>query len=343
MKVFISWSGEHSNKIAEILKKWIKHVIQSVEPFVSSQDISKGARWSTDIAKELHDTNFGILCVTKDNFEQPWLLFEAGALSKSLDKSYVVPLLFNLEPSDLQDSPLLQFQATSFSEDEIKKLMVTLNTACGSSALEAHELEEAFSVWYPKLVVNLEKIGSGLDKGEISEKTTDDEKTVQILEEILGLTRINQKLLRNPDTKTTDVIESINEKLDTLNRRTEKTTIAYRRMQRFRPMMFEDLMRFGKKEINGRYAFQMALSIYRDSYPWIYDMGKELLDVLKSKKPMELKKAAVDDFREMLAFTEHLSMEYEHPEMTNENRHFLREMPMIIMRCFDELVYEGPK
>ena len=40
VKVFISWSGERSKKIAKALKKWIKNVIQSVEPFVSSEDIA---------------------------------------------------------------------------------------------------------------------------------------------------------------------------------------------------------------------------------------------------------------------------------------------------------------
>ena len=62
MKVFLSWSGVKSQKIAIILRDWIPSVIQSVVPYVSSEDIDKGARWSGEIAKELDDCAFGILC-----------------------------------------------------------------------------------------------------------------------------------------------------------------------------------------------------------------------------------------------------------------------------------------
>ena len=84
MKVFISWSGEKSHKIANILREWMPCVIQSIKPYVSSKDIDKGARWSTDIAKELEDSYFGIICVTKSNINAPWINFEAGALSKAV-------------------------------------------------------------------------------------------------------------------------------------------------------------------------------------------------------------------------------------------------------------------
>lgn len=39
MKVFVSWSGELSKKIAEELKKWIPCIIQSATVFYSSEDI----------------------------------------------------------------------------------------------------------------------------------------------------------------------------------------------------------------------------------------------------------------------------------------------------------------
>src|SRR5579863_2718491 len=112
MKVFLSWSGELSHKIAIEMRDWLPFVIQSVEPYVSSEDIDKGTRWSIDIAKELENSSFGILCVTPQNLDAPWLNFEAGALSKAFNTASVSPFLFGLKPSDLKKSPLLQFQST---------------------------------------------------------------------------------------------------------------------------------------------------------------------------------------------------------------------------------------
>jgi len=89
----------------------IASVIQSLEPYVSSEDIDKGTRWSTDIAKELENSSFGILCVTKENLTAPWLTFEAGALSKTMDKAFVSPFLFDIKRSEV-DGPILQFQTS---------------------------------------------------------------------------------------------------------------------------------------------------------------------------------------------------------------------------------------
>ena len=102
MKVFLSWSGHKSHQVALAFRDWLPSVIQSVTPYVSSEDIDKCARWSTDIAKELENSSFGILCVTKDNIEAPWLLFEAGALSKMMGKSAVCPFLFDIKMSEIR-------------------------------------------------------------------------------------------------------------------------------------------------------------------------------------------------------------------------------------------------
>ena len=112
MKVFISWSGDSSHKVAIVLRDWLPSVIQALEPYVSS-DIDKGARWMADISGELENSSFGILCVTKDNIHAPWLNFEAGALSKFAKQDRAAPFLFGVDVSEIREGPLSQFQASS--------------------------------------------------------------------------------------------------------------------------------------------------------------------------------------------------------------------------------------
>lgn len=100
--------------------EWLPQVIQVLEPYVSSEDIDKGARWSVDIAKELEASTYGIICVTPENVDAPWINFEAGALSKTLDRARVSPLLFGLKPSDIK-GPLLQSQGTVADKNDIWK------------------------------------------------------------------------------------------------------------------------------------------------------------------------------------------------------------------------------
>jgi TIR domain len=123
MKVFISWSGPTSRDVAVALRDWLPLVIQEVQPYVSSEDIDPGARWSGDIAVQLDDTDFGILCVTRDNVSTPWLNFEAGALSKSVERARVVPFLVDLGPSDIPRGPLAQFQAVQPTKADLLRLI----------------------------------------------------------------------------------------------------------------------------------------------------------------------------------------------------------------------------
>src|SRR5688572_11210003 len=111
MKVFISWSGDLSRQVAELLAGWLSSVLQGVQPWLSSADIEKGSIWFSEIAKEIESVGIGILCLTRDNLTAPWILFEAGALSKGLSKNRVCPLLIKLEHSAIQ-RPLADFNGT---------------------------------------------------------------------------------------------------------------------------------------------------------------------------------------------------------------------------------------
>lgn len=84
MKVFVSWSGERSQMLAQALRDWLPLVLHYVQPWLSEKDIDAGKRWSSEIAKQLEESNIGIICITPENIDSSWILFEAGALAKSL-------------------------------------------------------------------------------------------------------------------------------------------------------------------------------------------------------------------------------------------------------------------
>ena len=157
MKVFISWSGGMSKAIAEALYCWLPQVIQSITPWMSSEDISAGMRWSPTIAGELETAHFGVICVTPDNMNAPWLQFEAGALSKTLANTFVCPYILGLHPTELK-GPLAQFQAVRADREGTLLLLRALNVGAGEDGLPFNQIDQAFKVWWPRLQKELANI-----------------------------------------------------------------------------------------------------------------------------------------------------------------------------------------
>jgi TIR domain-containing protein len=156
MKVFLSWSGKTSREVAQALHDWLPFVIQAVKPFISTGDIDKGRRWSDVLATELNDTAYGILIVTPENFDKPWINFEAGAISKAVDKAYVSPFLFNIDPTRLV-GPLSQFQATVNDPEDILRLLGSINSRLPPDQQLAFEvLNREFELLWPDLKAKLD-------------------------------------------------------------------------------------------------------------------------------------------------------------------------------------------
>lgn len=216
-KVFISWSGDLSKKLAEEVRLWLPGVLQFVKPYFTPNDIEKGTRWSTDIASELETSNAGIICLTKDNLNKPWILFEAGALSKNFGKANVCTILFNLDSADFS-GPLTSFQATKFDKADFKKLLITVNNTGGDLKLEPAVLNDVFEMWWPKLELKVNEI--------LKNHVVDNDNAVrserEILEEVLELTRLNSKRIPRRNENTRESILMLIEMMHELQFRTMK-------------------------------------------------------------------------------------------------------------------------
>ena len=185
MKVFISWSGRRSKAVAEALHDWLPSVMQAVRPWMSAEDIEAGARWSADVARELEETRFGIICLTPENRDARWILFEAGALSKTVQQTRVCPYLFDLQPSSLE-GPLVQFQAVVAHEEGTRKLVRSINLAAADQGLPEARLDKTFDVWWCDLRQRLEAVPQP-EQPARPEQTERPER--EMVEEILSLVR----------------------------------------------------------------------------------------------------------------------------------------------------------
>jgi hypothetical protein len=194
MRLFISWSGDLSRRIAERLFEWLPMVLQGVEPYMSSESIEKGARWSSHIGKELEEASFGLVILTKENLSSRWLHFEAGAIAKSVEESRVAPLLFGIRPADVLQ-PLSQFQVTNFARDDVLKLLKSANLADEGMLMPESRLTVLFEKLWPDLQ---EKIDAIL-REDGATKNVAARSTEEILEEVLALGREQAMALAHPD------------------------------------------------------------------------------------------------------------------------------------------------
>ena len=191
VRVFLSWSGPLAKIVAEALRDWLPDVIQALDPWMSSEDIEAGSRWSAEIAAQLDGGSQGIVIVTKSNQTAPWLNFEAGALSKSVSEGRPRPVLVDLKESELLRSPLTQFQMTKLQDQEsMLALVKSLNNGLGDRKIPQDRLDKTFAKSWPDLVERLKTplADAAKDVGKNKDDAAAPD-SVRMLEELLSLVR----------------------------------------------------------------------------------------------------------------------------------------------------------
>ena len=158
MKIFLSWSGERSKVVASALRGWLPLVLHYADPWLSQRDIQAGDRWSVELGNELNNNNFGIICLTPENLTAPWILFEAGAISKSFSQGAICPYLYDVDHSDIS-GPLQQFQSKKADRPSTKELVESINSK-SATPVDPIRLNTIFNTFWSSLEDQLSKIPS---------------------------------------------------------------------------------------------------------------------------------------------------------------------------------------
>jgi hypothetical protein len=195
--VFISWSGDRSRVVAHKLREWLPRVVQAARPWMSEADIEKGTRGLDELTKALGSMTVGITCLTNENLNSPWILFEAGALSKTIDDSsrLCTYLLDGLKPQDIKP-PLGMFQATRAIKDDTLKLVRTVNLSASVTPIRDEDLLEVFDAMWPSLDKTIQSLPTVANAQHIRRDTG------EMIAEILEIVRAQGYRGKSPDLAT---------------------------------------------------------------------------------------------------------------------------------------------
>ncbi|HEY6329567.1 MAG TPA: toll/interleukin-1 receptor domain-containing protein [Blastocatellia bacterium] len=255
MKVFISWSGERSQMLAQAPRDWLPLVLHYVEPWLSEADIAAGERWADAVAKELEASNFGVIRVTQENVGSHWVLFEAGALAKSMQGSKVIPLLLDLEFKEVT-GPLAQFQAKKVEKSGLGEVVRSINNAANQPVPEARE-KQLFDALWPEF----EKSLASLPKHAPAAKHARPQH--EILEELVAS-------VRSLDSRFRDLSEELYHQ-----RRPRRS--------RLNPGMFQELGdRIAETLDDGATSLLVSASFLRDDFPWIYELAADAYRAIRT-------------------------------------------------------------
>ncbi len=313
MKVFIGWSGERSQALAQALRDWIPLVLHYVEPWLSESDVAAGERWAQAIAKELETSNFGIISVTRENVASPWILFEAGSLAKSLEVSRVIPLLLDLEFSEIS-GPLAQFQAKKADRAGQREVIESINQAAAHPIPEerAHQL---FDALWPQLEEQLSSIPE--HPGTVRPIRPQHE----ILEELVAG-------VRSLDSRVRDVEEMVSQ------------GPLRRGPIRRQPIMIRELGMMMAERPDDPIILLITASMFKDDLPWLYELGVEAYKAANTGTPEEAERS----LRRFLQAADLLERGSFAEEMGIPPREFHMMLSGLrIRRNMDSALAEGPR
>lgn len=246
MKIFISWSGERSKLVADAIKEFLPLVLHYAEPWLSNSDIQPGERWGTEIAKSLEASNYGIICLTKDNLSAPWILFEAGAIAKSMEDGRVIPILLDVDFKEIS-GPLAQFQAKKLDQESVRAIIEGLNNASGAKVPEK-QLGHLFDALWP----SFEKRLAEIPKAQAGHRPSRSQG--EVLEELVSG-------FRGLDLRLREVTD-------------EEFKVRRRRRGKPPSLAMRQLDLHGGLRGDAT-SLVVCATFFKEDYPWVFELGLE--------------------------------------------------------------------
>ena len=317
--VFIS-HDTRDDKLAEAFSALLKSVSAGVlKSFRTSdrkgnQGIEYGVEWYPEIIKNIQGASDVVCLLTERSINRPWILFEAG-MAKGKLETPILGVALGISLKDASSGPFAQFQNCGDDEESLTKLVFQLVDRIPHS--EPDEDTIKFQVGkFKKSIAEILKANKKVTKPSTSEPSNTDNSSAKLFEEIKVMFQdLPSRIGRNMSPE-----------------------FVSRKRHRLHPGMMDELIHMSKNRYVG---IMMALSLFRESIPWIYEIGMEAIKTIRTGKTKTEKRKAFLEFQEMIEIYNHNQMMREFFINSEEEHILLRELPRILMRNLDMLIESG--
>lgn len=149
-------------------------------------------------------------------------------------------------------------------------------------------------------------ISVSLDLKVLKESGDAEERSLADIVEAISDLRISVSNI-DKGIQSSKIVEELKSKLDSLPSRIESRLYdpEIRRRRKYHPMMLEEIMHMDMKIENPSLTFLMMISLLKEDFPWIYEIGLDAYRVLKSSRPKAEKTKSLKNFEDALKMFEH--------------------------------------
>lgn len=261
--IFISHDGRDA-ELAEAFSKLLKSVSAGMIKTFRSSDkkgtdgIDFGEEWYKRLMMQLQSTSDVVCLFTERSLDRPWILFEAGVAKGKLNTP-VLGVAMGVPLSRVTTGPFYQFMNMDDSEGDLTKLVNQLARRVPNLELDGDVVKTQVAAFKTTEAALLKKLSAGALRQDTKDEV-DESAVAKLAEEMKAL--------------PSRVAERLGESGESFIRR--------RRMRRFHPMMFEELMHMSG-EPGDPVAILMAASMVRDDMPWLYELAMEVYRAVKTE------------------------------------------------------------
>ena len=314
--VFISHDTRDA-ELAEAFSKLLSSVSAGVlKSFRSSdkignQGIAYGVEWFPEIMKKLAGASDVVALLTQNSINRPWILYEAGVAKGKLDTP-LLGIAVGIPLSKANNGPFAQFQNSSDDVQSLTKLVVQLVNRIPNSEPDASVI---------KMQVEMFK-----------------KQTEEILKKQPVVESTEGELVE--DSSVAKLFEEVKIMFQDLPRRIERNIDPKYRKRRLRihPGLVGEIIYRADKSSEIHLGFLMMVSLVKDDFPWIYEIGKETYEILKSSKVTSAKEKALVDFQRAIKLTSR-NPAFMETIGSEESFMVLEDVMMVCDKLFDRMVH----